>query len=389
MNKPKLYQMCDGYCPESTLKGKKVRMRLNKWDLFESEETGLQVAFIKPMFAVILNFRGKGEFRTTPQYLDEVVDTERWSPQTLDSPPFGETIFKDEDEIKDYISKIPTDNINRKGIDYYAILANEILDDLNLPYLASKQSIQTMFSYKLTDYSTFKADRIIRGRLALIDGFYSTNLNKRLFGYDDIICGITEFANSDEEFTRKINEYLDTIKYFYDENSDVANEFNNMVMHNYGISKTGEQSGNARSLITKYCYFMTGFNFPIYDTLVNNYYSEIAGRFKINLSKGDNSFTTELNQYISKISILNSKIDDINKLDNLIWLYGKIKKGSYSLIMSKKQYLMLIEKIDFENKNSKEVDVKISNYVKSNIEKLIEEEVINDKQAEFIKFVEK
>ncbi|MHB1177260.1 MAG: hypothetical protein ACYCZO_02905 [Daejeonella sp.] len=41
-------QPFDGYCPESRLKGRKVRMRLNSYDFFESEETGLQIAICYP-----------------------------------------------------------------------------------------------------------------------------------------------------------------------------------------------------------------------------------------------------------------------------------------------------------------------------------------------------
>ncbi|MBW6479802.1 MAG: hypothetical protein K0B37_10260 [Bacteroidales bacterium] len=51
--------MWDGYCPESKLmNGKKVRMRLNGWDFFESEETGLQICVLSGVKAVVLNFRG-------------------------------------------------------------------------------------------------------------------------------------------------------------------------------------------------------------------------------------------------------------------------------------------------------------------------------------------
>ena len=46
--KHEVSQIWDGYCPESRLKGKVVRMRLNSWDFYESEETGLQIAMVCP-----------------------------------------------------------------------------------------------------------------------------------------------------------------------------------------------------------------------------------------------------------------------------------------------------------------------------------------------------
>ena len=102
-----LTQMWDGYCPESKLKGKLVRMRLNKWDFYESEETGLQIAIAFPgVQCVILKFRGKGNFRDTAQFADEHVDGELLSPQTMDRPPFCDVnIFTDGKEIVEYIKK--------------------------------------------------------------------------------------------------------------------------------------------------------------------------------------------------------------------------------------------------------------------------------------------
>jgi hypothetical protein len=53
----KLDQFWNGYCPESELSGKKVRMRLNNWDFYESEETGLQICInVLGVQAVILIF---------------------------------------------------------------------------------------------------------------------------------------------------------------------------------------------------------------------------------------------------------------------------------------------------------------------------------------------
>lgn len=99
----------NGYCPESLIKGNTVRMRLNKNDFFESEETGLQIFVIRGVQAVILNFRGKGKFKTTETYGDEIENGELLSPQNTEMPPFNNPViaFDNSDEIENYISKIP------------------------------------------------------------------------------------------------------------------------------------------------------------------------------------------------------------------------------------------------------------------------------------------
>ncbi len=108
MTETKISNMWNGYCPESLLKGKTVRMRLNQNDFFESEETGLQIGIIPGVQAVILNFRGKKKFRTTENYGDEVENGGILSPQNSDRPPFNNptTAFKESEEIENYIATI-------------------------------------------------------------------------------------------------------------------------------------------------------------------------------------------------------------------------------------------------------------------------------------------
>ena len=100
--------MWNGYCPESLLIGRTIRMRLNQYDFFESEKTGLQICIIPGIQAVIMNFRGKGKFRTTANYGDEVENGEILSPQNSDRPPFNNptTAFGESDEIEKYIGTI-------------------------------------------------------------------------------------------------------------------------------------------------------------------------------------------------------------------------------------------------------------------------------------------
>ena len=103
-----LDQMWNGYCPESWLKGKQVKMRLNKNDFYESEETGLQIAVLSGVQAVILNFRGTGDFRSTISYADEIENGELLSPQNTERPPFNNPteVFQDSEQIENYINNI-------------------------------------------------------------------------------------------------------------------------------------------------------------------------------------------------------------------------------------------------------------------------------------------
>ena len=108
-NKVKLNQFWNGHCPESELKGKRVRMRLNNWDFYESEETGLQICInALGVQAVILNFRGTGQFRVSENYADDVIVSEFLSPQNIENFPFNEptVIFKNSEETEAYIKTI-------------------------------------------------------------------------------------------------------------------------------------------------------------------------------------------------------------------------------------------------------------------------------------------
>ena len=108
MSSKKIPTNWNGYCPESWLKDKTVRMRLNQDDFYESEETGLQICVLSGVQAVILNFRGEGKFRSAATYGDEIENGEILSPQNTDRPPFNDpaTIFKASEEIENFIAAI-------------------------------------------------------------------------------------------------------------------------------------------------------------------------------------------------------------------------------------------------------------------------------------------
>lgn len=108
MTDTKITNRWNGYCPESWLKDKTVRMRMNENDFFESEETGLQICILSGVQAVILNFRGTGKFRSKETFADTIENGEILSPQNTNYPPFNSpsVIFADGEEIEKYIDAI-------------------------------------------------------------------------------------------------------------------------------------------------------------------------------------------------------------------------------------------------------------------------------------------
>jgi hypothetical protein len=98
----------DGYCPESALSGKKVKMRLNMMDFFESEETGLQIYIIPQQLAVILNKRGIGLYKASIIYAHEYVKSENLAIQNKPTIPFvhDAAILKDTGELASFIKSI-------------------------------------------------------------------------------------------------------------------------------------------------------------------------------------------------------------------------------------------------------------------------------------------
>lgn len=104
----KITNRWNGYCLESWIKDKTVRMRLNENDFFESEVTGLQICLVPGLQAVILNFRGKGKFRTIESYADTFENGEILSPQNTNLPPFNSPviIFNNGAEVENYLESI-------------------------------------------------------------------------------------------------------------------------------------------------------------------------------------------------------------------------------------------------------------------------------------------
>lgn len=246
-----------------------------------------------------------------------------------------------------------------------AELAFEILES-NTGYSKGKLIIKGFFENndKLTK-------EIIEKQLTLIDSYYSTNMARRYYGIEEIAeFMISNITNSKEELKKRFIEFAKEPHNDY----KIKDLFNN----HYGYKKTGEPFGKAISLISKYAFFITDFNFPIYDTIVREVYPNLTGYYI-----DENNFL----DFILKTRELleQSNISNYNKLDNLLWLIGKINRGNYSLILDKEKYINLVSKIKgIKNQKSEDVDKIIKKYITENITSL--HEVFSPNQINMIIF---
>jgi len=254
-------------------------------------------------------------------------------------------------------------NIQKEIIQNLSFIAKNILEpnDKETPYSENKNMIDFLF-IKTNDWK--EKENI---RLTIIDSKYSTNMNMRMYGINDISKKLVCFNDHDllenaEIFLKNINS-LD---------KNINNPILALFLGSYGIHKGDVNSKeSALSIISKYLFFLTKHKFPIFDSLVQQSLWQL-----FEYPKKSDFYT-----FFENICYINNEcnINNFDILDNLLWLWGKIEKGNYSLILNKNDYLELISKLKLNSKKSKDIDLEM---------KLKESDIVNiinnDDLKEFI-----
>ena len=228
----------------------------------------------------------------------------------------------------------------------YSNLAQTILRQ-ETRYQANKNIIQAIFK---TPNVSFKDT--IQFRLTVIDSYYSTQMSKRLYGIEDIANVLVKY--SDDTLKLEISNFLQ---------NPTKGIIKELFNKSYGFNKEAKNPKKAISLLSKYFYFLSDCQYPIYDTL---------GKVSYNLLKDNKYITSKAltdDNYFELMIALNqsSSIKDFEKLDNLLWLLGKIKEGSFSILMDKSKYETIVKQVDFSKAvKSQEKDKAIREYIKEN-----------------------
>ena len=226
---------------------------------------------------------------------------------------------------------------------HFSNLAHKILNN-ETRYKTNKAMISEVFVMNNPNKVQF--------RLTVIDSYYSTQMSKRLFSIEDIANELIKY--SDEVLKLEIDRFLANPK------EGIIKELFNK---RYGFDKEAKNNKKAISLLSKYFYFLSNCQFPIYDTL---------GKVSYKLLKKNNYIDTKAltdDNYFELMIALNqpSTINDFEKLVNLLWLLGKIKEGSFSILMDKPKYETITKQVDFSKAiKSQEKDKAIRGYIEDN-----------------------
>ena len=234
-------------------------------------------------------------------------------------------------------------------------------------YISDRQVIDEIFASTKQNFSVGS----IKIRLTIIDSMYSTNMSKRLFGITDLSESI--FNIGDDTIVLK---ELDKFK-----NNDKESKIDFLINDTYGIRKDTTPFGEARSLISKYLYFLSGHNFPIEDSLVKDNINKVLKYFYNSKIDKKKDFLHELTDFCIKNTL------QFDQFDNFMWLLGKISKGSLSLLSNKNTYLQIINKLNIQETESKKINKEISkNILKDKYLQLIKD-YISDDLFNFILFL--
>lgn len=238
-------------------------------------------------------------------------------------------------------------------------------------YQANKKIIKDIFEAPSVSFKD-----TIQFRLTVIDSYYSTQMSKRLYGIEDIAEELVKY--SDEVLKLEIAKFLENPR------EGIVKE---LFTQTYGFDKEAKKAKKAISLLSKYFYFLSECKFPIYDNL---------GTVSYNLLKNNNYISskalTDDNYFELMIALYkSSNIKDFEKLDNLLWLLGKIKEGSFSILMDKSKYKTIVKQVDFSKavrKKDKSATSKAKdNVIREHIENVyISSKLFSPLEIEFLEF---
>ena len=240
-------------------------------------------------------------------------------------------------------------------------------------YYLNKQAITCAFGAQASNYCSFYDLIVIR--LTLIDSMYSTQMRMRPYGLGEL-AEVISLYGSDYELKNLFLTFLkdhdvvpfdflkSRMKKYCDGKSSGAS---NLFKEGFGVEKHQRSQKKAWSLITKYAYFLTSCNYPIYDALVRKIYPRLWEKCCPGISIPNINGTIE--EYIDAVDIFRKHLGGLsyNEFDFILWHIGKITEGSLSLILTMEDYLAMPAKFNIKTVNLSTIPVISNNKLLSSL----------------------
>lgn len=270
---------------------------------------------------------------------------------------------------------------------------NELLDKISSDIISTnftnsykKEKQEILRIFRTTGGDNYNQESI-ELRLIVIDSLYSTNMGKRYFAFDDLSSEIYSLGTNEKEVMEKIKQFRN--------NPTSTPEIFFMFDKEYGIHKNGKSAGEAKSLLSKYCYFQLMIDpndkigFPIYDSLAKNMYQPVCNyigltnKRKISSSSDINiiAYLTMMKELVSKLIISGTyPLQDFDILDAYLWRMGKFSEGNFSLLLNKEDYLTLIKAYNLkgyekETKSESEVNTLLKDGMLNEYKSILDNEI--------------
>ncbi|MBQ8020640.1 MAG: hypothetical protein IJ263_09600 [Paludibacteraceae bacterium] len=225
---------------------------------------------------------------------------------------------------------------------------------------------------------------VVYKRLVVIDSLYSTNMNQRYYGIEDMANTI--FGHSFYAGIASDNNLRDKVQDFRNKLFPTSHPIANVFGMSYGIHKNLAPAGSAMSLLSKYFYYLllTGhpsdkLGFPIYDSLASDMYPIVCKyvyasgtpRKIVNVKTIDHlcDYFLALDQLRISIGISyigGRSLQEFDLLDAYLWRMGKFNGNNFSLLLDKTGYTTLIGTAGAAGKTSSDVIDALGAYRKSN-----------------------
>lgn len=225
---------------------------------------------------------------------------------------------------------------------------------------------------------------VVYKRLVVIDALYSTNMNQRYYGIEDMAKEIIKLSSSDNglrDLVCNFRNKLFSVVFSAVSSDPIAEVFDK----DYGIHKNLKSAGSAMSLLSKYFYFLLltdpseKIGFPIYDSLASDMYPIVCKyvyasgtpRKIVNVKTIDHlcDYFLALDQLRISIGISyigGRSLQEFDLLDAYLWRMGKFNGNNFSLLLDKTGYTTLIGTAGAAGKTSSAVIDALGAYRKSN-----------------------